>query len=358
LPVKNSFIWVMLLAAGSACAQWPMASYDSMRADAVDYALHHGGDIADAWAALERQGTELNERANEEFRREHAYRPPAPAKLSAGERKRIEKAVAEYEAIQAACAAAKQGNYDAALEEIAKVPGGDRDINVVKFRARVHTSARRYDLALLDYDTLLGLARDMPNLEKHSAALARVYIQRSRVLELARQFDAAQAELDQAVKVGGPYLDPYLVQVEQAELHLNAGKLAQAVDDFTDLLQRFASADRYGKRGYAYFWLGEREKAKADLNRAIAGKTSYAPAWLSHAYLAALDGDSKAAIEECDFAIQRVPKDAYAHAVKGEIYRSLLNEPGKAVEEFDTALRLDPDLKQAAEWRAKAKGRQ
>src|ERR1022692_3383122 len=195
--------------------------------------------------------------------------------------------MAEYENIRAAANAAKAGQYQEALQKIGEVGGGDRDINILKFKARLHQRLGQYDLAAQDYDKLLNLAKDVPNTTGHSSAVAQVYIERSRAWQSAGKFDLAEADMNEAVKKGGAYLDAYLVHVEWAELYFNEGKWPQAAEELSTVMSRFAGADRYAKRGLVYFALSDKEKAKADLDQAIAGKTKYAPGWIAHALLMA-----------------------------------------------------------------------
>jgi len=295
--------------------------------------------------------TTENERSNRDFFREHAQRPSMPARMTDKERALMQERVAEYEAIQLASAAYKAGRYDEAVDHIAGIKGADRDINLLKFRARINWRAGRYDLAVEDYGKLLGLAKDL-NVTNSSGALAQVYIDRARVYESARKFDLAEADLDQAAKVGGAYLDAILMHAERAELYLAAGKWQPLTDELTEVIKRFSSADRYARRGVAYFLLGDKTKAKADLDQATVGKSTLVAAWLTHAVLLSESGQAQSALDDCDYAIKTLnPKDASAHLVKGTIYLNVLKQPARAIEEFDAALQLDPNLKEAQDLR-------
>jgi tetratricopeptide (TPR) repeat protein len=305
-------------------------------------------------AAEEQAATAENERDDRRFMQEHPA-PPTPAKLTPKEREKLEKARAEYQAIRAASDAMKAAHYDEALKKIDEIPGADRDIGLLKFKARQHVRLGQFELAVEDYNKLLGLANDLPNVQTHSTAIAQVLILRSRAWQSAGKYDRAEADLNEALKRGGPYLDASLMHVESAELYFNAGKWQQAVDELTVVMQRFSGPDRYAKRGMAYLSLGEKAKAAADLDQAIAGKSKYRPAWLAHAVLAAAAGQSQTALDDCDYAIQTLaPKDPWPHAVKGNIYLTVLKQPSKAIEEFDAALRLDPQSKDIAALREEA----
>ena len=66
-------------------------------------------------------------------------------------------------------------------------------------------------------------------------------------------------------------------------------------------------------------------------------------------------GQAQAALDDCDYVIQTLdPKDPWAHAVKGNIYMTTLKQPSKAIEEFDAALRISPQLKEVADLRTQA----
>lgn len=345
--------------AGAANAQWTDPTRD--RAEAVRIANTYGVSagtgmwvVQQRHAEEERAATAANLRADADFFRAQP-RPAAPEKLTGKQREKAEKEMAEYENIRAATNAAKAGQYQDALQTIGEVGGGDRDINILKFTARLHQRLGQYDLAAQDYDKLLNLAKDVPNTTGHSSAVAQVYIQRSRAWQSAGKFDLAEADMNEAVKKGGSYLDAYLIHVEWAELYFNEGKWPQAAEELTTVMQRFAGADRYAKRGLAYFALGDKDKAKADLDQAIAGKTKHAPGWLAHALLMASSGQPQTALDDCDYIIKTLdPKDVSAHVVKGNVYMTVLKQPAKAVEEFDAALQINPQLKEIADLREQA----
>ena len=344
---------------GSGHAQVPDLAQD--RAEAVRIANQYGVSVGTGMAMVqarhaeeERAATAANERADADFFRGQP-RPAPPERLTGKQREKAEKEMAEYENIRAASNAAKAGQYEEALRKIGEVQGSDRDINILKFKARAHWHLGQYDLAVEDYNKLLGLAKDVPNTAGHSSAVAQVLIQRSRAWQSAGKYDLAEADMNEAVKKGGPYMDPYLMQVEWAELYFNAGNWQKAIEELTTVMQRFAGADRYAKRGFVYFSLGDKEKAKADLDQAIAGKTKFAPGWMAHATLMAAAGQPQTALDDCDYIIKTLdPKDAWAHAAKGNIYLAYLKDQAKAIAEFDIALQLNPQSKEIADMRAQA----
>jgi tetratricopeptide (TPR) repeat protein len=296
-----------------------------------------------------RQAEAARQQASREFYDPHGKAgQPAPArKLSAKEQAAQEKEVGELRIMLAAYTAAKAGQYEEALKKIGEVIGGDRDLSILKFKARMHLFLGQYDLAVEDYNKLLGIAKEFNS----PTGRAGVLILRARALQSAGKFDLAEADLNEALKKG----NAYLAHVELVELSLNAGKWQQAVDELNMVMKQFADPARYAKRGLAYVALGDLERAKADLDQAIAGKTKYAPGWLAHASLMAASGQAQAALDDCDYVIRTLdPKDPWAHAVKGNVYMTTLKQPSKAIEEFDAALQISPRLKEVADLRAQA----
>lgn len=84
-----------------------------------------------------------------------------------------------------------------------------------------------------------------------------------------------------------------------AEYYISTGKYSQALEVLEGVLQRHPeSADAYTYRGYTYYQLGDKRKAKADYQRAIQINPGHLGAnrYIADSYLD--DGDLKRAYEQ------------------------------------------------------------
>ena len=107
----------------------------------------------------------------------------------------------------------------------------------------------------------------------------------------------------------------------------------------------------YIKRGNAYNYIGEHDKAIADYDQAIKLKPNYAKAYYNrgNAYRDKVDFDR--AIADYTKAIELNPDYVDAHYNRGKLYveRDAYN---KAVEDFSTVIKLDPEHADASGFRA------
>ena len=107
----------------------------------------------------------------------------------------------------------------------------------------------------------------------------------------------------------------------------------------------------YIKRGNAYSYIGEHDKAITDYNQAIKLKPNYAKAYYNrgNAYRDKVDFDR--AIADYTKAIELKPDYVDAYYNRGKLYveRDAYN---KAVEDFSTVIKLDPEHADASDFRA------
>lgn len=113
----------------------------------------------------------------------------------------------------------------------------------------------------------------------------------------------------------------------------------------------------YIKRGNAYSYIGEYDKAIADYSEAIKLKPDYAEAYSNRAktFLKKVDFDK--AIEDYTKAIELNPNDVDAYYTRGKLYVED-GEYDKAIADFSMAIKLDPEHADASGYRATLHGEQ
>ncbi len=184
-------------------------------------------------------------------------------------------------------------------------------------------------------DACTSLLQASTNAPSRSFVLAL----RGRQYYLAQKYDQAIADLDTAIG-----LDPDLPQpVHYRGLSYAAkGDLDHAVADFDRVIKldpAFSAA--YFRRGLAYYNKGEFDKAISDLDQAIARDpsdgTSYHYRGLSHGKR----GEQELAIADYNEVIKRDAHDSLAFFNRGNAY-SASNNRTQALADYDEAIALEP----------------
>ena len=98
----------------------------------------------------------------------------------------------------------------------------------------------------------------------------------------------------------------------------------------------------YIKRGNAYSYIGEHDKAIADYDQAIKLKPNYAKAYYNRGKLYVEADEYDKAIEDFSVAISLEPEHADAYGCRGTLY-SEKGEYEKAIEDFSIEIELRPD---------------
>jgi tetratricopeptide (TPR) repeat protein len=116
---------------------------------------------------------------------------------------------------------------------------------------------------------------------------------------------------------------------------------ADAIAYFTAALEKKSSAAAARlARGKVWFYLGERDKALADLDEGLRLHLD-SGALTTRAWIWKQRGNADKALADFDAAIRLNPRDSLAWRVRGATWASK-DEYGKALEDFNEALRVDP----------------
>ena len=103
------------------------------------------------------------------------------------------------------------------------------------------------------------------------------------------------------------------------------------------------AARAYYEEGLAHQEAGDAEGALQSFTWAILQAPDFAPAYIARSTVYLAQGELGLALTDADAALEADPTNAAAHALRGETLR-LLDRPRPALEAFDQALDLDPDL--------------
>jgi len=152
-------------------------------------------------------------------------------------------------------------------------------------RAWIYEQERNWQNAIQDWDQAIQIriralqdAKKEESTYNHSDAmkkrtkevekrLARLYVSRSYVYSIRKDFKKSALDLDRAIKLDEA--DAYAHDV-RADLYQRTDKWPEAVTECTEAIRlRPDYADAYNRRGEAYIMLKQYEKGLADLNYAI-----------------------------------------------------------------------------------------
>ena len=126
---------------------------------------------------------------------------------------------------------------------------------------------------------------------------------------------------------------------------------ADAIGYFTSAIEKNSSdAAALLARGKVWFYLGDRDKAMADLDRGLRLNPE-SSALTIRAWIWKQKGDADKAIADFDAAIRLNPRESLAWRVRGATWASK-DEYGKALEDFSEAIRVDPFNADALNHRA------
>ncbi|MER7034957.1 tetratricopeptide repeat protein, partial [Streptomyces albidoflavus] len=209
-------------------------------------------------------------------------------------------------------------------------------------RASAHLSLGLPEPAVADLDQALGARPG------HFWAL----LKRARAHDSLGDREAALADLARAAELAQ---DPAVVIGERAEIHRRAGEHTAAVAAFGAAI----AADpgylwAYGGRAMAHHALGDTEAAVADLRHALSGKPDYLWARLRLAEIHHEQGACEAEFAEYDEAVAATGGRLARPYVLRAQARAAHGESERALQDFDRALRIEPDDERvrelAEEW--------
>jgi len=148
---------------------------------------------------------------------------------------------------------------------------------------------------------------------------------------------SADKELRKAASLGAP-ADKTLPQI--ARTLILQGKFKELLEEITPEKAK-GSAELLSRRGDAYLWQGEREKAKEAYDAALALDANSGDALVGMARHAAAGNDPESAKRFVEEATTRAPGHAEAWMTKGNLLRSMGNAK-EALAAYDKVLEINP----------------
>jgi tetratricopeptide (TPR) repeat protein len=185
-----------------------------------------------------------------------------------------------------------------------------------------------YAEALRRYDKLVN--PDQP------AAL--IIYQRAVAHQALGQFDRAQSDYDEAIRLDPQNAIPLIERANMLATH--KGELAPAIADFTRALALAPNnVDALLGRGDAYGRIGEFAKSFADIDRAIVLAPSNAKAHVFRGLANARRSDSQSAATDYDAALKLDPRSTDALINRAALY-SMNGQPDRAIADLDAAIAI------------------
>ena len=229
----------------------------------------------------------------------------------------------------------KQQQLDAAIEQLNQAISLEPNVaSLFRTRARLHLLQRHQAEALSDLDRAIRCETS-----DTTPALADDHFERGRILHAQKDFSAALAAYDAALR-----LRPQDARVSRfhAETLLELNRLPEALRSLDDCL-KFGPADAGAFRARAALRtrLGQYANAQADYTRALEldanGATYAARGW---SFLVA--DAPKLALADFEESIRRVPAQSDAYAGRG-LCRVVTGECQAAIVDAEESLRQGPE---------------
>lgn len=213
---------------------------------------------------------------------------------------------------------------------------------------RALTTQRQFDAAIAAVDSAIRLDPDRP---LFYVERGRAHAGRGRTALSKQSYDLAMADYDRAIEANPALIDAHY---NRGLLHLERHDYDKAIVDLTTVValnRRFAPG--FAARGQAYARQGNHDRAIADLSTAIELDPSQAEFWLRRSASLSSKGELDRAMADVDEAIKLGPTLAIAFVDRANLKNRKRDAAG-AVEDAGKAIELQPSLVVAYTARAAA----
>jgi tetratricopeptide (TPR) repeat protein len=185
-----------------------------------------------------------------------------------------------------------------------------------------------------------------------TAALAIAYNNRGNAYIAKGDFDRAIEDFDRSIKLDRAYIKP-LNNRGVAYMKKGEHDLAiQAFDEAIRLDPNYVNA--FANRAAAYLKKHDHARAAQDFDEAIRLSPGLEPVSHGRCWARAILGDLEVALEACNKALQSGLNKAATYDSLGLI-RLKMDQPGAAIDDYSSALRIDPKLASALYGRGLAR---
>ena len=165
-------------------------------------------------------------------------------------------------------------------------------------------------------------------------------------------FDRAIQDFDRSIRLDPTYTKPLnnrgVAYLKKGEFDL----AIEALDEAIKLNPNYGNA--YANRAGAYVKKHDYVRAAQDYDEAIRLDPGLEPVWHGRCWARAVLGELQAALEACNRALQSGLQNAATYDSLGLIHLKM-DQPGAAIDDYSSALRLDPGLASALYGRGLAR---
>ena len=218
---------------------------------------------------------------------------------------------------------------DALLQTEDKIQTLDQSL-VYDFRGLAYANKGDYEQSMLDYDRILELGGNRPN----------VYYNRGLLFYLKGDLDRAIADYNQAINLKPNYVDALH---NRGVCYADKSEYDRAIADYNQVIQiKPDLAVAYGNRGISYAKKGDLDHAIADYTQFIKLDPNDPNIFLrrASAYLSRQDYDR--AISDLNQSIRLQPNNAWAYIARGFAYTDK-RAYDNCIADFSKVIALMPD---------------
>lgn len=214
-------------------------------------------------------------------------------------------------------------------------------------RGAVYRARGEFDLAIADQTKALSFFPDY----------APAYIRRAITYVASKKLNLALADVNEAVRLEPENAFAYF---DRGTIHRALGNLNLAIADFSKAIEikRFDEIiyEHYNARGYLYLATDDYQKAFADFDKVLYGRTGTAENYAGRCLALIGIGDARRAVRDCDKALSMNATRAEVLHARG-LAHFKLGQYSRALDDFSTAYRLDPGNPGAIYGRGLAKAK-
>jgi len=212
-------------------------------------------------------------------------------------------------------------------------------------RAYILIQTNQFDAAIAECNRALELGGGL------EYQIARIYFSRGTAYLLKNRLDSANGDFNTALAYDANHETAYF---NRALVSSRLGDAAKAIDDYSRVLKlNPRGAKALNNRGVIFRESGRLNEALADFDNAIASQRDFAAAYLNRGMVKSLRGQLDSAIEDFTFFINLSPNNFDGFYNRG-IVRLRKKEFEKAIADFDQAIVYNPAYGPAFVERARA----
>ena len=185
-----------------------------------------------------------------------------------------------------------------------------------------------------------------------TAAQAIAYNNRGNAYIAKGEFDRAIEDFDRSIKLDRTYIKPLN---NRGVAYMKKGEHELAIEAFDEVIRLDPNyVNAFANRAAAYLKKHDYARAAQDFDEAIRLSPGLEPVSHGRCWARAILGDLEAALEACNKALQSGLNKAATYDSLGLI-RLKMDQPGAAIDDYSSALRIDPKLASALYGRGLAR---